>query len=165
MPGGARRNVHTGYLHPAGTESPVSSFLLDRDRDHVKFSDYSRMINKHQAMNVLIAFFSLWDQVPFLYEVTDVIDSHSLFCGLWRMLDVDYPPDANANPYGYFLMEPIIPPSLFIVERKELEERAFGFKRLCFRLLNCEESSARVCWLDEPTILVHFLVPLSHPCF
>ena len=36
----------------------------------------------------MIDFFSIWDPVSFLHEVTDVIDSHSLFCGLRRMLDV-----------------------------------------------------------------------------
>lgn len=60
-------------------------------------------------MDVLIDFFSLWDPVSFLYEVMDLIDSHSLFCGLWRMLDVDYPPDAKAYPHGHFLMEQILP--------------------------------------------------------
>ena len=43
--------IHTVYLHPAGTENPPSSFLLDRGC--VDFSDYSSMINKHQVTDVL----------------------------------------------------------------------------------------------------------------
>ena len=60
-------------------------------------------------MDVLIIVFSLWDPVSFSYEVTDVIDSHSHFCGLWTISDVDDPPDAKAYPHGHFLMEQIIP--------------------------------------------------------
>ena len=55
-------------------------------------------------MDVLITF-SLWDPVSFLYEVTDMIDSRSLFCGLWRMLDAVYPPDARPHPRRHFIME------------------------------------------------------------
>ena len=42
-------NTDTVYSHPAGTENPPSSFLLDRDRDNV----YFRIIPVHQVTNVL----------------------------------------------------------------------------------------------------------------
>ena len=58
---------------------------------------------------VLITFFSLWDPVSSQYEVTDVIDGHSLVYGRRRLLDVDYLADGKAYPHGYFLMEHIIP--------------------------------------------------------
>ena len=45
---------------------------------------------------VMITFFNLWDPVSIQYEVMDVIDGHSLVYGRWRLLDIDYPPDAKA---------------------------------------------------------------------